>query len=146
MPVLNFVALTGKNLFYYKGNWVVILQQKHKWFYHHQGNGFYWPFDQRPEWKLIPSDRVSGWWPRGNDLMTSSPEVPKSHGQTWISNNTLWFIRCSSVSGNTMHVAQISCHLLCRSPLSSQGTAMVKAFPSCLPMCFSPSLECLPLL
>lgn len=112
MPVLNFVALTGNGLLYYKGDWVAILQQKHKWFYHHQGNGFYDHFDQRPDWKLIPSGRVPSWWPMGNDLMTSSPEVPQSHGQKCISSNTLWFIRCSRVSGNTLCGAQISCHLL----------------------------------
>lgn len=47
--------------------------------------------DQRPEWKLIPSDWVPRWWPMGNDLMASSSAVPQSHCQKSISNSTLWF-------------------------------------------------------
>lgn len=63
-------------------------------------------FDQRPEWKLIPSDQVLGWWPKGNDRTTSSPEVPQSHCQKGISNNTLWFIRYSREPRSP------DCHLL----------------------------------
>lgn len=70
----------------FKGCWVVVLPQKHNWFYHHQGNGFYWPFWPKTRVKvdtiwLSPWLVAHGKWSNGQFLCSPTKPLPEVHQQ-----------------------------------------------------------------
>lgn len=80
----KLLALTGRSLLYSKGCWAVFLPQKHNWFYHHQGNGFYWPFWPKTRVK-VDAIWPSPWLvPHGRWSNGCSSAVPQSHCQDCI--------------------------------------------------------------